>query len=104
MSAPTDRGIAQFFFEVGYGACWAEAFIRKDSPPFHLTDAVVDRAWQMAPDGYDGDEFEPNKALADAAPELLRVLELMNAEYDWPLARAAIAKATGGMVAPGCGK
>ncbi len=39
------------------------------------------------------DPWEANARLIAAAPELLRVLELMNAEYGWSLASAAIAKA-----------
>lgn len=41
------------------------------------------------------DQVEANANLIAAAPELLAMLELMNAEYDWPTASLVIAKARG---------
>lgn len=71
-----DRTLAQFFFELGYGACWAEAAIRNgEKPPFDLTDAVIERAWAITPETYDDHaEFDEKLGLVDAAPELLDAL------------------------------
>lgn len=64
-----ERSAAQFFFEVGYGACWAEAYVRNDcSPPFELSDGVIERAWMIAPEAHDDhEEFDRYLALADGA-------------------------------------
>jgi hypothetical protein len=64
-----ERGIAQFFFEIGYGACFAEAFIRNGAKtPWPMSDAEVERAWEMTPETYDDPaEFDRYKALADVA-------------------------------------
>lgn len=103
-----ERGIAQFFFEQGYGACWADAFMALPNLPqsFPLSDAAVEKAWAVLPFCQDSDEdyvaFDARKALADAAPELLEALERMmkpQCEVSRPItvafAQAAIAKATG---------
>jgi hypothetical protein len=65
-----DRSPAQFFFEVGYGACWAEAFVKSaGSPPFTLTDAIVERAWDIAGEAHDDpEEFDRYLAIANALP------------------------------------
>jgi len=100
-----ERTLAQFFFEVGYGACWADGFIKNGSKaPFPLTDAVIDRAWQIAPEAHeDGEEWDRHQALADAAPALLEALKGLLAEFVGPYeesypsaqaARAAIALAS----------
>lgn len=70
------RTLAQFFFEIGYGACWADAYVAQgERPPFELTDAIIERAWAIAPDCHDdAGEFDRMKAMADAAPDLLDVL------------------------------
>ena len=72
-----DRTLAQFFFELGYGACWAEAAIRNgEKPPFDLTDAVIERAWAITPETYDDHaEFDEKLALVDSAPDMLAALE-----------------------------
>lgn len=77
MSAPDERSLAQFFFEIGYGACWAEAFIRSDGkPPFALTDAIVERAWEIAGEAHDEPaEFDSKRAMAEAAPAMRAALE-----------------------------
>lgn len=94
-----DRTLAQFFFELGYGACWAEAAIRNgEKPPFDLTDAVIERAWAITPETYDDHaEFDDKLGLVDAAPDMLFVLELIAKRNGaWSgLARQAAAKARG---------
>lgn len=76
-----DRSVAQFFFEIGYAACWADAFIQNDQkPPFHLTDAIIERAWQTSYESYEEPaEFDAKLAIANAAPELLEALERIEA-------------------------
>ena len=60
-----DRSIEQFFFEVGYVACFADAFIKNDVVPFELTDAIIERAWAIAPEAHeDGAEFDRYLAAA----------------------------------------
>lgn len=110
------RAYAQFFFEVGYTACWAESYTSNGSAPFSLTNGIIDHAWEIAGEAHDDpDEFARKKALSDAAPDLLAALtriaafddEYGNARltatgsysaFDEPAAvetaRAAIAKAT----------
>lgn len=77
------RTPAQFFFEVGYGACWAEAYLRNDTAPFELTDVVVERAWEIAGEAHDDpEEFDRYLALANA--------ECSNPEADVERLRAAL--------------
>lgn len=115
-----ERSIAQFFFEKGYGACWADAFMAMPtlSASFPLTDAAVDRAWDVLPMCQDTSEdyveFDKRKALSDAAPEMLSTLQGIGASMEAILAsdlrragpaalipewlaeiRSAIARATG---------
>jgi hypothetical protein len=56
-AAPHDRSrYEQFWFELGYGACWADAYVMaQNGVSFALSDAVFERAWAILPDGYDGD-------------------------------------------------
>lgn len=73
----SERGVAQFFFEIGYGACWAEAFVRNDCAPFELTDALIGRAWEIAPEAHDDHaEFDRYLALATAQSDLIDALKL----------------------------
>ncbi|QEH81151.1 hypothetical protein EIK56_24930 [Sphingomonas sp. C8-2] len=60
--------IARFFFEIGYGACWADAFIANgEKAPFPLSDAGIDRAWEIAPEATaDPAEFDRMRMLADS--------------------------------------
>ncbi|RYG88651.1 MAG: hypothetical protein EON59_03890 [Alphaproteobacteria bacterium] len=52
--AALERTPAQFFFEVGFGAAYAEALIRADmKPPFEYSDALVERAWSIAREAHD---------------------------------------------------
>jgi len=77
MAEQVERTLAQFFFEVGFGACWAQAYIANgETAPFALTDAGVERAWEIAGESHDDPaEFDCNKALADAAPDLLEACQ-----------------------------
>jgi len=64
-----ERAPAQFFFEVGFGAAYAQALIANDmKPPFALTDAVVEHAWDIAGEAHDDpEEFDRYLALANRA-------------------------------------
>lgn len=79
-----DRTLAQFFFEIGYGACFAEAYIRNGNvAPFQLTDALVERAWEIAGEAHDDpEEFDRQQTLADAAPDLLAACEAWDKAED----------------------
>jgi hypothetical protein len=63
-----DRTPAQFFFEVGFGAAFAKALIDNDmKPPFEFSDAVVERAWEIAREAHDDhEEFDRYLAQANA--------------------------------------
>lgn len=67
--APLSRTPARFFFENGYFAAYAEASIRAGNrAPFELTDAIVDRAWDIAPNAHpDHNEFDRYLSAADSA-------------------------------------
>lgn len=71
------RTLAQFFFEVGFGACWAEAYVQNgEQEPFPLTDALVERAWEIAGEAHDDPaEFAGKLALANTDASLLEVLK-----------------------------
>lgn len=100
-----DRSLARFFFEQGYFSCWAEAMAIDDKPPFEITEPLLDKAWDItaiARDDYA--EFDSRLALADAAPDLLAVLERVWDAYGfdpsidssiWQDVRAAISRARG---------
>ncbi|MGT2514768.1 hypothetical protein ACVOMT_11520 [Sphingomonas panni] len=69
--APFHRSPAQFFFEIGFQASFAEATVRaRNVPPFELTDAIIERAWQLAPEGHpEREEFEWYLEQADGVEE-----------------------------------
>lgn len=71
VEAPFHRSPAQFFFEIGFQASFAEATVRaRNVPPFELTDAIIERAWQIAPEGHpDREEFEWYLEQADGVEE-----------------------------------
>lgn len=71
------RKLAQFFFEVGFGSCWAEVLVQNGGkPPFQLTDAIIERGWRIAHEAHeDQAEWDRHQALADAAPDLLSALQ-----------------------------
>jgi hypothetical protein len=62
-----NRTPAQFFFEIGFGAAFAEAVVRNGGvPPFEFSDAVVERAWAIAGEAHDDPaEFDRYLALAN---------------------------------------
>ncbi|ALH82944.1 hypothetical protein AN936_22075 [Sphingopyxis macrogoltabida] len=58
------RSTAQFFFEMGFGACYAEAIIRNSNKiPFALSDAEIERQWAISQEAYD-DPAELDEMLA----------------------------------------
>lgn len=71
--APLSRTPARFFFETGFFAAYAEASIQAGHrPPFDLTDAIVDRAWEIAPEAHpDRREFDRYLSSADSADKAL---------------------------------
>lgn len=106
-----DRSLARYFFEQGYFACWADAMAALDAAPFKLTDAGLDRAWDVTPVARDDyAEFAARLALAAAAPELLKAcsdwIDWLKPDSPWrddaadhearmlDAMRAAISKAT----------
>jgi len=61
-----ERTPAQFFFEIGFGACLAEAFVRNDAFPFTVTDEIITRAWAIAGEAHeDPGEFDHYLSLAN---------------------------------------
>jgi len=64
------RSPAQFFFEVGFGACWAEAFVRNDVGPFPLNGAIIERAWEIAGEAHDDPEEFDAYLVAAALPSV----------------------------------
>ncbi len=79
----------RFWFELGYGAAWADAFMANDQKPaWQMTDAAVDRAWDILPECYDGDAGDlernawntrtPDPALAAAQADVARLREALN--------------------------
>ena len=75
--AALSRTPARFFFETGYFAAYAEASIQAGNrPPFDLTDAIVDRAWDIAPNAHpDHTEFDRYLSAADSADARLAEAE-----------------------------
>lgn len=68
-----DRSLGQFFFEVGYAACFAEVMIKQDmKAPFVLSDAHIEGAWPQSIEAHDDPaEIDRYLAMANAAPDLL---------------------------------
>jgi hypothetical protein len=64
-SGAVERSPAQFFFEVGFGAAYAEAVIQQGDAPFALSDALIERAWEIAGEAHD-DPAEFDRYLAQA--------------------------------------
>ena len=60
-----DRSPAQFFFETGFFAAYAEACVEIGKAPFALSDRIVERAWEVAGDAHD-DRAEFDAYLARA--------------------------------------
>lgn len=66
-----DRSPAQFFFETGFFAAFAEACAEIGKAPFALSDRIVERAWDVAGEAHDDRaEFDAYLARANgsAAP------------------------------------
>jgi hypothetical protein len=70
------RTLAQFFFEVGYGAAWADAFMANgQKAAFPLTDEAIERAWAIAPEAHeDAEEWARNQRAADEVPAMAQAL------------------------------
>ena len=67
MNETLNRSVAQFFFEVGYGACFAEALVQNDmKPPFVLSDEHIEAAWPRSIEAHE-DHAEMDRMLALAA-------------------------------------
>lgn len=66
------RSLAQYWFEIGFGSCWAEAFVKNgDTPPFELTDEMIEHAWSIAPEcAEDCEEFDRRLGQADSVERL----------------------------------
>lgn len=87
-----ERGLAQYWFEIGYGSCWADAYMANGyQAPFLLTDSIVEHAWSIAPEATDDpDEFQARLTEAtevealrrklDEAEKALHALEMANEE------------------------
>lgn len=82
--APLSRTPARFFFETGFFAAYAEASIKAGNrPPFDLTDAIVDRAWEIAPEAHpDRTEFDRYLSSADSADAELAEAEATYRAFD----------------------
>jgi len=86
MAEQTDaRSLAQFFFEVGYGAAWADGFIANgELAPFPMTDTTVERAWSIACEAYeDPQEFDAKLAQTNASPDLYDALIKCRKQFDY---------------------
>lgn len=79
--APLLRTPAQFFFETGYFAAYADVtFRRKES---QLTDAVIERAWAVAHEGHpDPAEFDRYLSSANSADARLAEAEATYRAFD----------------------
>lgn len=75
--AQLSRPPARFFFEIGYYACWAEAVARSaGTPPFALSDQLLDRAWSIAGEAHDDRaEFDRYLVSANSADDRLAAAE-----------------------------
>ncbi|WP_430635048.1 hypothetical protein [Sphingomonas hankookensis] len=84
IEAPLSRTPARFFFETGFFAAYAEASIKAGNrPPFDLTDAIVERAWEIAPDAHpDRAEFDRYLSSADSADAQLAEAEATYRAFD----------------------
>jgi len=64
-----ERSPAQFFFEMGFGACYAEAMIRGgDKVPFPISDDFMEQQWIISQEAYeDPSELDAMLALTAAS-------------------------------------
>lgn len=81
--SPLQRSLAQFFFEVGYAACFAEVVIQQDmQPPFALSDEHIEAAWPRSIEAHeDAAEIDRALALTNAAPDMLQQLRVASAQF-----------------------
>lgn len=82
--AKLSRTPARFFFETGYFAAYAEASIQAGLlPPFQLTDAIIDRAWETAREAHPNPvEFDRYLSSADSADAQLAEAEATYRAFD----------------------
>lgn len=82
--AALSRTPARFFFETGYFAAYAEASIQAGHrPPFQLTDAIIDRAWEIAREAHPNPvEFDRYLSSADSADAQLAEAEATYRAFD----------------------
>lgn len=68
--------LAQFLFEAGYTACWSDVYMKAGGAvPFPISDAAIERAWEITPEVYDpAEEFAAKLLLANGAKDLLEAL------------------------------
>lgn len=76
-SEALERSAAQFFFEIGFGAAFAQALIANDGKaPFVFSDALVEHAWAIAGEAHDDPaEFDDYLSLANGGEEWKAELE-----------------------------
>lgn len=75
IAAGDDRTTAQFFFECGYGAAYADGFMENgQKPAFTLSDDAIERAWAIAPEAHD-DREEWDRHMAATQQPPLRVIK-----------------------------
>lgn len=82
--AKLSRTPARFFFETGYFAAYAEASIQAGyRPPFQLTDAIIDHAWEIAREAHPNPlEFDRYLSSADSADAQLAEAEATYRAFD----------------------
>ncbi|MEN2748209.1 hypothetical protein [Sphingomonas sp. T9W2] len=79
--APLSRTPAQFFFETGYFAAYADVAFRRNGQL--LTDAVIERAWAVAREGHpDHAEFDRYLSSANSADARLAEAEATYRAFD----------------------
>lgn len=69
IAAGDDRTTAQFFFEVGYSAAWADAYMANGKKAaFPISDESLERAWAIAPEAHDDrEEWDRHMAATQSA-------------------------------------
>ncbi|PXA99935.1 hypothetical protein DMC47_00770 [Nostoc sp. 3335mG] len=85
--APLSRTPARFFFEIGYFAAFADAYTAARQAgatvPFEVSDASIDRAWDIAPSGHpDPAEFDSYLSSANSADARLAEAEATYRAFD----------------------
>ena len=85
--APLSRTPARFFFEIGYFAAFADAYAAARqagaTAPFELSDAALDKAWDIAPNAHpDHAEFDRYLSSANSADARLAEAEATYRAFD----------------------